>query len=192
MRDTTFIYVLKDPTTGEIRYVGKSNDPKRRVTQHLQFASKFSSKTDHKNCWIRELVSKNLKPVVEIIDEVALDYWQSLEAAYVQFYLEHGCPLVNGTSGGEGVEMTPAIVEKITKNNSRFWRGKKLSLEHRRKLSLSHKGHKPSDENKNKRSLSLKGHPGFWTGKKQNKNQIRKRVVTQGRNRWDSLVWILI
>lgn len=32
---TTFIYMLLDPTTGDVRYVGKANDPKNRYRAHL-------------------------------------------------------------------------------------------------------------------------------------------------------------
>jgi predicted GIY-YIG superfamily endonuclease len=34
--DKTYIYGLADPTTKEIRYVGKADDPQARLSQHLQ------------------------------------------------------------------------------------------------------------------------------------------------------------
>ena len=35
MSDWTFIYALVDPRDGRVRYVGKSNRPYSRATQHL-------------------------------------------------------------------------------------------------------------------------------------------------------------
>lgn len=32
----TYIYGLKDPRDNQIYYVGKSNDPQRRLEQHLE------------------------------------------------------------------------------------------------------------------------------------------------------------
>jgi len=33
--DKTFIYTLRDPITDEIKYVGKSDDPKSRLVEHI-------------------------------------------------------------------------------------------------------------------------------------------------------------
>lgn len=99
MPDTTFIYVLKDPDTGEIRYVGKANDPRSRLTKHLSSA-RFGK--NHAANWIRSIVSRGQIPDVQIIDEASLDEWQSVESAYIEFLKASGCPLVNTTLGGDG------------------------------------------------------------------------------------------
>lgn len=57
----TFIYTLKDPITDEIRYVGKSDDPKNRLVEHLK-KSKYNK--THKNNWIISLLDKDLKPIL--------------------------------------------------------------------------------------------------------------------------------
>lgn len=41
--ETTFIYSLKDPRTNEIKYVGKSNNPKNRLNRHIR-ESKINTK----------------------------------------------------------------------------------------------------------------------------------------------------
>lgn len=37
-----FIYALNDPSTGARRYVGRTADPQRRFTQHIQKAKQWS------------------------------------------------------------------------------------------------------------------------------------------------------
>lgn len=94
---TTYIYILKDPTTCEIRYVGKSNNPKRRLIHHL---NKNNDVGTHKRNWIDSLDSK---PILEIIKEVSRDEWQEQEKFYINYYLSIGCNLVNWSDGGEGL-----------------------------------------------------------------------------------------
>ena len=95
--NTTYIYILKDPITYEIRYVGKSNNPKRRLTYHL---SKTKDIGTHKRNWINSL---NSKPILEIIKEVPKNEWQKYEKFYIDYYLSIGCNLVNWGDGGEGL-----------------------------------------------------------------------------------------
>jgi len=97
---TVFIYALKEPDTGEIRYIGKSDNPERRLKSHLSSAKKAQS---HRAYWIRSLQSLGKVPLLEILDEVLYEHWQAWEAAYIEFFRESGCKLVNGTPGGDGV-----------------------------------------------------------------------------------------
>lgn len=46
---TTFIYGLTCPRTGNVRYVGKSSDPKKRLRRHLQDAPLARY---HRECWL--------------------------------------------------------------------------------------------------------------------------------------------
>lgn len=95
--ETTFIYILKDPITYEVRYVGKSNNPKRRLTYHL---NKNKDIGTHKRNWLNSL---NSKPILEIIKEVDITEWQKYEKYYIKYYLSIGCNLVNWCEGGEGL-----------------------------------------------------------------------------------------
>lgn len=94
---TTFIYCLREPDTGAIRYVGKSDNPKKRFSEHFR-----SKERCHRTNWFKSLVERGLKPILEVIDEVPEVYWQQLEIAYVEFFHESGCNLVNGNAGGKG------------------------------------------------------------------------------------------
>lgn len=97
---TTFIYALKDPITEAVRYVGKSDNPRKRLSSHLGEAR---DRNCHRKVWLHSLKMQGLRPVLEIVDEVPEAEWQSWEAAYIDYYREAGCDLTNNTNGGDGV-----------------------------------------------------------------------------------------
>jgi len=99
MRKTTFIYTLSCPKSGDVMYVGKSNDPKSRFYKHKQ----VSGNNTTKNNWIRSLISENLSPVLTIIDEVLITDWKRMEKFYISKFRELGCELSNSSSGGDGM-----------------------------------------------------------------------------------------
>jgi hypothetical protein len=72
--ETTFIYSLSDPITGEIRYIGKANNPKKRILDHVR--ENKTSNRSHKISWIKSLIVKDLLPIVEIVDEVPKLDWE--------------------------------------------------------------------------------------------------------------------
>jgi hypothetical protein len=88
--ESTFIYALRDPLDGEIHYIGKSDEPEARFQQHL---------IDHtgtpKTAWIQGLKSKNLRPQLEILEQVAVCGWHEQEQAWIDQGLSLGWPLTN-------------------------------------------------------------------------------------------------
>lgn len=97
---TTFIYVLKCPLSGEVRYVGKTNNPTRRYYGHL---NNSRDKNTYKRNWINSLKRSCLKPIFEIVDEVDVKEWKMKEKCYIKYYRNKGCRLVNYTDGGDGL-----------------------------------------------------------------------------------------
>jgi len=91
----THIYVLKNPITMEIKYIGKSNHPKKRYKQHLYHALKNNNKRD---IWIRELLNQNKKPIMEIIDIVDKNNWVKKEIEYIETFRKHHADLTNETN----------------------------------------------------------------------------------------------
>lgn len=92
----TFIYSLEYPT-GEIKYIGKSNNPGKRLKRHL-IEAKWRNKND-RDKWLNSLPEK---PTLKIIEKVNYSEWQSKEIYWIKFYIDKGFKLVNGTDGGEG------------------------------------------------------------------------------------------
>lgn len=107
----TFIYCLCDPITHIPKYVGKSNDPARRL-ECGHMAEKGNTK---KLTWLKSLRNRNLKAEVEIIDEVNVCEWQFWEQYYISLYKSWGFDLKNGDNGGLGrTRNTKEIREKIS------------------------------------------------------------------------------
>lgn len=96
---TTFIYTLSDPDSLKIRYVGKSNNPKKRLYDHLK---SYHLTTTHKNNWIKSIVENNKIPILNIIDEVPVDNWQFWEIYWISKLKNEGNNLTNISGGGNG------------------------------------------------------------------------------------------
>lgn len=154
--EITYIYGLIDPKTNELRYIGKSINPKSRYRKHL--SERFLRET-YKDRWIRSVIDSGKKPHIEIIDIVDTTEWVYWEKFYISYYKMLGANLTNGTIGGDQPPST---------------KGRKHSKESRKKMSDSKKG-KPipwlnngenrSDTHKKNLSESLKGKKSEKKGK---------------------------
>lgn len=151
---TTFLYALCDPSTREIRYIGKSNYPARRLKQHLIQSIKMYS---HIGCWLRNILAAGNSPSMHILKEVPTDQWESAERNYIRGYRLMGCDLVNATDGGEGVTMTTEIRAKISSNRKGKGLGFSPSLEFRANLSARTLGVPMVEAVKAKLRISNKG-----------------------------------
>jgi GIY-YIG catalytic domain len=140
-----YIYCLANPETGQVRYVGKTNDPKKRIAAHL---SNKAERARPKVCWIDSLIKKGLTPSMEVIEVVECESdadWQDAERFWIAYFKFLGFRLLNLDGGGLS--------------------GKKLSEETKIKISLNHgglgtiRGHKVSAKRYIDRKLIAKGLP---------------------------------
>ena len=94
------IYGLKDPNTGEIRYIGRSCSGLKRPREH-SCPKNLQSKKTHCVSWIKSLEGK--KPIIEVLeygkDSEHLDI---LEKSWIKKGRELGWRLTNHTEGGGG------------------------------------------------------------------------------------------
>lgn len=135
----TYIYGLVDPRTNQIRYIGKSDRPKERLTQHL---SKSPKQRTYKSNWINELLKLGLTPVLTILEEVINRDWGKAEQEWIDKGKQRGWPLTNQADGGRGKGVR---------------RGSTNSEETRRKISEKLKGRKVSKEVVEKTAALLRG-----------------------------------
>lgn len=100
MDQVTHIYSLSDPTTGEIRYIGKAKKVSQRINEHI-CESRTGKERSHKINWINSLLENRTKPVLEVIDTVPLEEWVFWEMFYISLFKSWGFNLTNGTQGGD-------------------------------------------------------------------------------------------
>lgn len=130
-----YIYVLKHPVTNEIRYVGLTRFPVKRLNNEINYPH-----TKHFRNWVNSLKTESLKPVMEVVEETEEDFACAAEQKWIADMRAQGCRLINFTDGGE--------------------RGYKCSDEYRAALSAAIRGKKRrpmSDEHKAKIGAANKG-----------------------------------
>lgn len=92
-----FIYILSDPDTLEVKYIGKTYRPQRRFNDHLK-----CNRNTKKDTWIKSILKNNKTPIFDIIDEtneVECDFW---EQHWISLFKSWGFDLKNMTNGGDG------------------------------------------------------------------------------------------
>ena len=98
----TFIYSLVCPLDGQVKYVGKANDPKGRFRKHKSLGDTNTGDNTAKNEWIKSLLDQGLLPILDIIEEVDVTEWKDKEKFYVRQFKENGIKLFNICGGGNG------------------------------------------------------------------------------------------
>jgi hypothetical protein len=98
-----WIYGLCDPETGELRYVGRTDDVRRRFAVHLS-AARTSGHKSRCAAWIKSLLLQGKEPEVDVLDYVPADQAHHMEREYIALwrYLI-GDRLTNLTDGGDGL-----------------------------------------------------------------------------------------
>lgn len=133
------IYVLKDPTTEEIRYVGKTKRSLRqRLSEHVQQKPK-----DYRGRWIHSLLKQNLQPLIEEIEKCYEHEWQEREIFWIQYFRNLNCKLTNANDGGLG---NYNLITECRNKISNSLKGRKrppISDETRAKMSIAQKNKKP-------------------------------------------------
>lgn len=172
----TFIYALYDPrfpeSEPEIRYIGKTANPKPRLDAHIISAKR---KRTHKENWISQLQAEGLQPVMIILEEVEGDGCKE-EIEAISLARQAGFRLTNGTDGGDGaighkdspetrVKRSAAArlrrhsaetKAKMSTTRKLYWASHEHSAEHKAKVSEARKGKTHSAETKAKISEAMK------------------------------------
>jgi len=203
---------LKDPETGRIRYIGKSDCPKRRLNAHCRDLTPC-----YRTNWIRQLSQRGLRPQLEILLIVDFAEWPYWEKKFISTAKEMGIPLVNQTEGGEAPMAGKKHSLETRKLLGDLSRGHIKSQETRKKLSLAHRGRvfskthcenmaaarrgkKHSDEHKQKISAAElgeknvhwgkfgKAHPAFGTKRNQSTSLLRGVSWDVSRKLWRATI----
>lgn len=89
--DKMFVYGLKDPRTGQFRYVGQTYNPVRRLKGHIY----SGSGPDAKTAWIDDLKNDGEIPEMVILQECDMTEVFSSEINWISRLGQEGHPLLN-------------------------------------------------------------------------------------------------
>lgn len=98
---TVYVYTLSDPRTpDDIRYVGVTFSPKRRLSAHISDCDRIRNRRAN---WVRSLKRIGLSPVFSVIDTASIISWPDKEVYWIAHYRSLGFDLTNSSDGGFGI-----------------------------------------------------------------------------------------
>ena len=161
---TIHIYILIDPRTDEIRYVGKTEQSiNARINGHMQDTAKC-----HRVHWLNELKQLGLKPRAAILATIDLfepfdeETWKIEEKYWIGKLRQMGARLTNNTIGGDGTSGLPLE----TRQRMRLtWLGRKHKPETIEKLKIARAKRIITPETRDKMSKSQTGRKITWKDK---------------------------
>lgn len=144
------IYALIDPTTNELRYVGRSSSWLFRPRRHWGDPEELSYTTYCAN-WIKSLLQRDLVPEIEVLEqfepsENINDIMNDAEIFWIAYFKSIGARLTNIDPGGKIRATTKETISKRVAKTI----GRKLSEEHKKKIGQSQIGKKISSEMREK------------------------------------------
>ena len=95
MAQRFYIYVLIDPRSGAVRYVGATNNPRRRLATHKSAPHSYPL-----IAWHDELRVLGLSPILLVVDEVGVHEVRAAERRLVSRCAKAGADLLNVLPGG--------------------------------------------------------------------------------------------
>ena len=91
LTDTYWVYSISDPQTGQVFYIGQTNNPRRRFYGHTQERSK-----SEKDRFITAMIAKDIWPTFTILERVTgLKDAVAREGYHIARMHEQGHPLLN-------------------------------------------------------------------------------------------------
>lgn len=127
-----YIYGLRDPRGGPIRYVGKTTRPSQRLVEHIRDCKGRT----YKDTWVRSLLREGVEPAMDLLLVCPLGRLDEEEKRHVAEYrLLVGEKLTNGTEGGTGGALLPEIARAAGEKR----RGRPVTAERRAAVSATMK-----------------------------------------------------
>jgi hypothetical protein len=112
MRRRVTIYALVDPRIPDaIRYVGQTTDPNGRLRDHCKLSKR--DRPTYRGHWIASLLADDIKPHLRVLLRVRPEHKDAAERDMIRRMRAAGCPLVNGSLGGDGGALNPEIQARV-------------------------------------------------------------------------------
>lgn len=97
--EIAYIYGLIDPRNNEIRYIGKTINPKNRLSGHIT-ESKDINVVNYRAKWLRKLTKLGLKAEITFLKTCSSDEYEKYETEFIKIYSNNR--LTNSDETGQG------------------------------------------------------------------------------------------
>jgi hypothetical protein len=97
--ELAYIYGLIDPRNDEIRYIGKTINPKSRLIGHIN-ESKDVKVVNYRVKWLRKLTKLGLRPEIVFLKTCPSNEYEKYETEYIKLYSSN--KLTNSDETGQG------------------------------------------------------------------------------------------
>lgn len=110
------IYALCHPRTGEVRYIGKAVDTRRRLAGHLRDARRRDTPVYR---WIRKLAAQGQSPAAVVVAVCEPGSWAEVERERISDARRAGLRLLNVADGGNEPSCSTAVRAANGRKNAR-------------------------------------------------------------------------
>lgn len=146
------IYLLRDPDTNAIRYVGKAEKPSRRLVKHLSEAARNSLWSAR---WICTLLAVGKRPIMDVVEQGIGESWKEAECRWIKKCREEGADLTNLAEGGNGG--SGPLSDEARRKISAALAGRPHSPEHVAKVAAAKTGQPRPEASKKAQRQKLLG-----------------------------------
>ena len=89
-----YIYLLSDPRTDIVYYVGRTENPRRRLASHIHDA-KFGVGFSARKAWVLSLLNDGVQPIMTVVAQVTPAVAGDIELNWIEVLHRNCCPLTN-------------------------------------------------------------------------------------------------
>ena len=115
--EIAYIYGLIDPRNNEIRYIGKTINPKNRLSGHIT-ESKDINVVNYRAKWLRKLTKLGLKAEITFLKTCSSDEYEKYETEFIKIYSNNR--LTNSDETGQGNKNRKReILDRQSENSGR-------------------------------------------------------------------------
>lgn len=109
------IYALCNPRTDEVRYIGKTTNLRRRLSQY-----RCDPHSPHLRNWFAHLKREGLEPKVKVLEECLFGLCEA-EKKWIAHGRRKGWRLINLTEGGGSTKMTADVLRRLGERSKARW-----------------------------------------------------------------------
>ena len=153
------IYKIKNKTDNKI-YIGSAEDFSRRIYEHTYLLRKNKHHSPYlQHAWNKHGEDNFIFGLIEVVEDLS----QLIKRE--QYYIDTLNPEYNmcpNAGSRRGIKQTSEVIEKIRQNATKFWLGKNLPEETKKKIGDANRGNQHTQEAIDKITIN---NSRYWKGK---------------------------